>query len=115
LGEPYYAESMLPKGYRTIIDWFQEVNLDPDFANPTFQRIEFEEEEDEEEKPMEGGVELSRIEEVVDDDETEVADETLKVEEPNAEEIKIEKAKVEVTKIDAGTGKENKKPGEEVS
>ncbi|PMD32288.1 hypothetical protein L207DRAFT_640108 [Hyaloscypha variabilis F] len=113
LGEPYYAESMLPKGYRTIIDWFQEVNLDPDYANPTFQRIDFEE-EDEEEKPMEGGVELNRIEEVV-DDETEVADETLKVEEPNAEEIKIEKAKVEVTKMDAGTGKENKKPGEEVS
>jgi hypothetical protein len=34
LGEPYYIESMLPKGYKVIIDWFQEVAEDPDYANP---------------------------------------------------------------------------------
>lgn len=38
LGEPYYTESMLPKGYKTVIDWFQEVAVDPGYANPEFYR-----------------------------------------------------------------------------
>jgi hypothetical protein len=62
LGEPYYAESMLPKGYKTIIDWFQEVGLAPEYANPAFQR--FDDDEDEEEKPLEGGIEMKRTEEI---------------------------------------------------
>ncbi|EHK97557.1 hypothetical protein M7I_6710 [Glarea lozoyensis 74030] len=34
LGEPHFSEMMLPKGYKVIIDWFQEVAGDPDYANP---------------------------------------------------------------------------------
>jgi hypothetical protein len=73
LGEPYYAEAMLPKGYTTIIDWFQEVGLDPDYANPVLERFD-EESDDEDQKPSEGGVELNRIEELKGDEETEVGD-----------------------------------------
>ncbi|KAH8803078.1 Arb2 domain-containing protein [Xylogone sp. PMI_703] len=36
LGEPYYSEALLPKGFRTIIDWFQEVAQDPCYTNPNF-------------------------------------------------------------------------------
>lgn len=37
---------MLPKGYRTVVDWFQEVASDPDYANPKFERIDVGEESD---------------------------------------------------------------------
>ena len=40
LGEPYYTETMLPKGYKTIVDWFQEVAGDFDYANPEFRRYD---------------------------------------------------------------------------
>ena len=100
---------MLPKGYRTIIDWFQEVNLDPDYANPTFQRIEFEDDDDEEEKPLSGGVELNRIEEVVEDEETDGAGEKLKAE------SKVDAVKDDAEKVGETKGDENKKPGEEGS
>lgn len=40
LGEPYYTETMLPNGYKTVIDWFQEVAADTNYANPGFQRYD---------------------------------------------------------------------------
>ena len=89
---------MLLKGYKTIIDWFQEVGLDPDYANPTFERFDVEEDE-EEEKPLEGGVELKRIEEVEDEEESMAAGDKLKV----GKETKVEDSK----------GEENKKPSGE--
>ncbi len=98
LGEPYYAEAMLPRGYRTIIDWFQEVGLNPDYANPVLERFD-EESDDGDQKPLEGGAELNRIEELKDDGETEVEDNKFKV----GEETKIEDTK----------DKENKKPVDE--
>jgi hypothetical protein len=75
LGEPYYAETMLPKGYKTIVDWFQEVGLNPEYANPTFQRIEIDEDDDDddddnEQKPFEDCVDLTQVDEIKDDDET---------------------------------------------
>ena len=90
---------MLPRGYRTIIDWFQEVGLDPDYANPALES--FDESDDEDQKPLEGGVELNRFEEIKDDEETEVEDGKTKV----GEETKVEDTK----------DKENKKPVEETA
>jgi hypothetical protein len=49
LSEPYYSETMLPKGYKTLVDWFQEVAADPDYANPKFERIDVGDESDDEE------------------------------------------------------------------
>lgn len=40
LGEPYYTETMLANGYKTVIDWFQEVAADTYYANPEFQRYD---------------------------------------------------------------------------
>ena len=91
---------MLPRGYRTIIDWFQEVGLDPDYANPALERFD-EESDDEDQKPLEGGVELNRFEEIKDDEETEVEDGKFKV---SAE-----------TKLEDTKDKENKKPVEETA
>lgn len=92
---------MLPKGYKTIIGWFQEVGLDPDYVNPTFERFDFEEDEVAE-KPLEGGVvELSGIEEVKDDEENMASRDKLKV--------------GEETKVGGVKGEENRKPGEESS
>ena len=39
---------MLPKGYKTVVDWFQEVVADPDYANPKFERVDIGGESDEE-------------------------------------------------------------------
>ncbi|TVY76155.1 hypothetical protein LSUE1_G007513, partial [Lachnellula suecica] len=49
LSEPYYSETMLPKGYKVVVDWFQEVAADPDYANPKFERIDVGGESDNEE------------------------------------------------------------------
>jgi hypothetical protein len=100
LGEPYYAESVLPKGYKTIIDWFQEVGLDPNYANPKLQRFDVEEGDDEEPKPLKGGIELNRIEEINDGEESKLGDK-LKV---GGE-----------TKVECAKGDENKKPAEKTS
>jgi hypothetical protein len=54
---------MLPKGYKTIIDWFQEVATDPDYANPEFQRYD-DDDSDVEMEPQEPGIELKRVEEL---------------------------------------------------
>jgi hypothetical protein len=56
LSEPYYSECMLPKGYKTIIDWFEEVAADPEYENPLFQR--YDDEDEEEEEQQEPGIEL---------------------------------------------------------
>jgi hypothetical protein len=68
LGEPYYNESLLPNGYKTIIDWFQEVGLDPQYANPNFQRIEIDDKDDgEEQQPaLEGGIDVKWTEKIND-------------------------------------------------
>ncbi|SZF04343.1 unnamed protein product [Blumeria hordei] len=42
LGESYYAEAMLPNGYETIINWFNEVAQSPNYANPTMVYTEAE-------------------------------------------------------------------------
>jgi hypothetical protein len=55
LGELYYAETMLPKGYKTVIDWFQEVAADPYYANPILVRFD---NDSEEEEPQESGIDL---------------------------------------------------------
>ncbi|KAF8860018.1 hypothetical protein BDZ45DRAFT_649433 [Acephala macrosclerotiorum] len=41
LGEPYYAETMLVKGYKTVLDWFLEAASDPNYENPKFERFDF--------------------------------------------------------------------------
>jgi hypothetical protein len=48
LSEPYYSETMLPKGYKTVLNWFQEVAADTDYANPKFERVDIGGESDEE-------------------------------------------------------------------
>jgi len=40
LGEPYYTEMLLPRGYKTLIDWFQEVAEDPEYVNPEYVRYD---------------------------------------------------------------------------
>lgn len=56
---------MLPKGYKTVVDWFQEVAADPDYANPKFVRFDSGD-SDEEEGPEQdiSGVDSSRVIEV---------------------------------------------------
>lgn len=65
LGEPYYAETMLPKGYKTIVDWFQEVAADPNYANPNLVRFD---DDDTDEEEQAGGIEMDlgedRIQEI---------------------------------------------------
>lgn len=56
LGEPYYAETMLPKGYKTIIDWFEEVAADPHYINPNFVR--FDDDNDDMEDPQDPGIDV---------------------------------------------------------
>ena len=31
---------MLPKGYKAVVDWFQEVASDADYANPFIARLD---------------------------------------------------------------------------
>jgi hypothetical protein len=69
---------MLPKGYKTIIDWFQEVGLDPEYANPTFQRYDDDDKDEDEEKPLEGGIEMKRIMEIKGDEESKTVNEKAK-------------------------------------
>jgi len=58
LGEPYYTETMLPNGYKTVLDWFQEVAADEKYENPEFTRIDDHKESDDEEVQQHGGAEL---------------------------------------------------------
>lgn len=59
LGEPYYAETMLPRGYKTVVDWFREVAADPKYANPQLVRFDYGDSDDEE--PQESGIDLESI------------------------------------------------------
>ena len=44
LGEPYYTESLLPKGYKTVVDWLQGVAIRGEgYENPEFSRLDDEE------------------------------------------------------------------------
>lgn len=60
LGEPYYTETMLPNGYKAVVDWFQEVAQDPAYCNPVFERFEESDEDEEFDAP---GIDFNRIEE----------------------------------------------------
>lgn len=62
LGEPYYSELMLPKGYKEILRWFQEVAADEEYENPEFERVDSAEDgDDEEEELMSGGIDLEHM------------------------------------------------------
>ena len=50
---------MLPKGYKTVVDWFQEVASDPSYANPVFAIFDERDEEEEVDTP---GVDLKGVE-----------------------------------------------------
>lgn len=63
LGEPYYTETMLAKGYKTVVGWFQEVAGDPAYVNPVFE--EFSQDESEHEEEFDApGIELNPVDEV---------------------------------------------------
>lgn len=51
---------MLPKGYKTILDWFQDVASDPDYENPHFLRYS-DNDSDDESVEMEGGIPLDNV------------------------------------------------------
>jgi len=58
---------LLPTGYKTIIDWFEEVAPDPHYANP--ELVRFDDEESEEEDWEEPGIPMEeRIKEIHDED-----------------------------------------------
>ena len=64
----------MPIGYKTIIDWFQEVAADPQYANP--ELVRFDDEESEEEDWDEPGIPIEeRIKEIKDDEDDEFAPE----------------------------------------
>ena len=67
LGEPYYSELMLPKGYKAVIDWFQEVaEAGGEYKNQVAERIVEDDEEEGEEIDWnaveKGGFELDEYE-----------------------------------------------------
>ena len=64
LGEPYYTEVMLPKGYKIVLDWFQEVASDPDYANPVFHRYDGSGEDDKDEEYDAPGIDFNKLQEV---------------------------------------------------
>ena len=71
LGEPYYSEVMLPKGYKTVVAWFEEVAADPEgYANPTFMRFDDGDDDSVDVEWEEPGLELGKgpVLEVDDDD-----------------------------------------------
>ncbi len=86
LGEPYYSELMLPKGYKVVLDWFQEVSASgEDYKNPEVVI----------KKVMEGQEDIGQDVKGDDAKETNVKIEVLKSEELAKEEVKIEKTTVE--------------------
>ncbi|KAH7333056.1 Arb2 domain-containing protein [Rhexocercosporidium sp. MPI-PUGE-AT-0058] len=46
-GEPYYSETMMPKAYKVVVDWFKEVAADPEYENPELVRLDFGADDDE--------------------------------------------------------------------
>jgi hypothetical protein len=55
---------MLLKGYKTVVDWFQEVASDPGYANPAFAIFDEIDEEEEVDAPGADlkGVEVEKVE-----------------------------------------------------
>jgi hypothetical protein len=49
---------MLPKGYKTVVNWFQEVAADAGFVNPEFRRYDNDDSDAETER-QEAGAELT--------------------------------------------------------
>ena len=64
LGEPYYSEAMLPKGYKTVMDWLQEVASNLHYANPVFERYDDGEDSDEEVEYDAPGIDFNKVQEV---------------------------------------------------
>ena len=54
---------MLPKGYKTVIDWFQEVAAEPNYANPELHRFD-DDDSDADTEEQEAGINLSPVEEL---------------------------------------------------
>lgn len=52
---------MLPKGYKTVVDWFQEVAEDPEYVNPVFARFDSCESDEGEEEDT-PGINFNRVE-----------------------------------------------------
>lgn len=65
MGEPHYTEAMLPRGYKTVIDWFQEVAADSDYyANPELVRLDDDDDDSEAEiEAQEPGIDFSQAKE----------------------------------------------------
>ncbi|KAL2065931.1 hypothetical protein VTL71DRAFT_3601 [Oculimacula yallundae] len=51
-GERYYSETMLPKAYKVVVDWFKEVAAVPEYENPELVRFDVGGEEEEEVGPQ---------------------------------------------------------------
>ncbi|KAF4612813.1 hypothetical protein G7Y89_g15559 [Cudoniella acicularis] len=49
LGEPYYSEMLLVRGYKAVLDWMAEVGYDRGYENPKLERLDFGGEGDDEE------------------------------------------------------------------
>ncbi|RDW76955.1 hypothetical protein BP6252_05008 [Coleophoma cylindrospora] len=65
LGVPYYTELLLPKGYRAVIDWIQEVADTPGYENPVFQGMDDDHEDISESYTAgDGGVDLENVDDV---------------------------------------------------
>jgi len=62
LGEPYYSETMLPKGYKTVVDWFQNVASDLHYANPVLTRYDVGDSDGDEEYDA-PGLDFNKVEE----------------------------------------------------
>lgn len=45
LGEQYYSEMMLVRGYDTVLQWFAEVGNDREYENPVFERYDLSEDD----------------------------------------------------------------------
>lgn len=63
-GEPYYSETMIPKAYRAVVDWFKEVAADEKYENPNLVRFDFGGEDDEPGPQTWDGIDVEAMEEV---------------------------------------------------
>lgn len=53
---------MLPKGYKAVVDWFQEVASDPHYANPILTRYDVGGDSDGDEEYDAPGLDLNKLE-----------------------------------------------------
>lgn len=77
LGEPYYSETMLPKGHKTVVNWFEEVAAHPGYSNPGFFRYGDDEDSgsEAEYEYEEPGIDFS-AKQVIDEEAAEVEDDS---------------------------------------